>query len=40
MKITYGAIEESKDQLILRTEGKRMSVQFLAALGFLVQENK
>lgn len=40
MKITYGAVEESKDQLILKTEGKRMSIQFLAALGFLVQETK
>lgn len=32
MKITCDAIEESKDQLILKTEGKRMSVQFLLAL--------
>lgn len=40
MKITCGAVEELKDQSALKTEGKRMNIQFLAVLGFLVQESK
>lgn len=35
VKITYGAEEESKDELILKTK----RVLFLSSMGFLVQIN-
>lgn len=40
MKITYGTAEEPKDEIVLKTERRRMSIQFRAALGFSVQERK